>query len=404
MKERTASNAEAPWSILLAAMVLLAAAPAGADCPITPLVSGLRFPLGITQSDQGNVLVAEAGTLGAANSGRVSIVGASGVRRTLVDGLPSGTNDVGEPSGPAGLFMRGRTLYLAIGIGDAGLAGPFPGAVLENPAPSSALFSSVLAIRFTVAVENVTTGFMLRPRDHVALAVLGKVNLTTDAGERATVELIANFPDLTPEPLEGLPANQRGVNPFDLVVLGDRIAVTDGGQNVVWEVDASSGAFAVLTTFPQIPNPIPGEFLPPMTDAVPTGVREFEGDLLVTLLSGFPFAQGTSVVEQVDPSSGSHLPLIQGLTTALDVLPLAHGRNPPSYLVLQHASESFFEGDGHLVHVRGNGSRTIVADCLSRPTSIVRDGRTGTLYITEIVDGRVVTIRQRRWRSVDSER
>jgi hypothetical protein len=404
MTRGTARNFEGLCSILLATMVVLAAAEVESQCPITPLVSGLRFPLGITQSDQGTVLVAEAGTLGTANSGRISIVDASGVRRTLLDGLPSGTNDVGEPSGPAGLHMRGRTLYVAVGIGDTGLPGPFPGAVLVNPDPSSPIFSSLLAIRFTAAVENATAGFMLRSRDHATLADLGKVSLTNDAGERASVELVANLPDWTPEPLEGLPANQRGVNPFDLVVLGDRIAVTDGGQNVVWEVDPSTGAFAVLATFPQIPNPIPGEFLPPMTDAVPTGLREFGGELLVTLLSGFPFAEGTSLVERVDLSSGSHSPLIEGLTAALDVLPLAHGRNPPSYLVLQHASESFLEGNGHVVHVRGDGSRMIVANCLSRPTSIVRDRRTGTLYITEIADGRVVTIRQRRWRSVDSER
>jgi hypothetical protein len=61
-----------------------------------------------------------------------SIVDLHGNRRTLLDGLPSGINDVNEPSRPAGVFMRGRSLYVVIGIGDSLLAGPVP-----NPNPSS---------------------------------------------------------------------------------------------------------------------------------------------------------------------------------------------------------------------------------------------------------------------------
>jgi hypothetical protein len=104
------------------------------------------------------------------------------------------------------------------------------------------------------------------------------------------------------------------------------------------------------------------------------------------------------VIEQVDPTTGSHDPLLEGVTTAIDVLPLAHGNRGSSYLVLQHSSGSFFSGPGRLLHLGGSGPQ-LVADCLGRPTSIVRDSRTGTLYITEIVGGRVVRIRQRRWRS-----
>jgi hypothetical protein len=192
------------------------------------------------------------------------------------------------------------------------------------------------------------------------------------------------------------------VNPFDLVALGDRIYVTDGGQNVIWEVDPTTGAFEVLTAFPQIANPISGEFFPPMTDAVPTGIREWNGRLLVTLLTGFPFAAGTSVVEEVDPSSGSHVVVLDGLTAALDVLPLAHGSRGASYLVLQHASQSFLEGHGVLRHLGGAGPE-VVADCLERPTSIVRDRLSGTLYVSQIVGGKVLAIHQRRWRSAGEE-
>src|SRR6266481_243659 len=105
--------------------VFLAGAQASAQCPVTQLISGLQLPLGITQSNQDNLLVSETGTR-VPNTGRISIVDLNGNRRTLLDGLPSGINDVGDPSGPAGLYLRGRTLYVAIGLGDAVLTGPVP--------------------------------------------------------------------------------------------------------------------------------------------------------------------------------------------------------------------------------------------------------------------------------------
>ena len=282
-------------------------------------------------------MVGETGTPGIPNSGRLSIVGLDGTRRTLLDGLPSGTNDVGDPSGPAGVFMRGRTLYVVIGIGDSGVPGPLPLTLLANPHPSSPLFSSVLAVHFSAAAEKGTAGFLLTPADHSALADGQTLQLSNGSGDRVTVELLANLPDSTPAPIPDVPLNVRGSNPFDLMALGDHLYVTDGGQNLVWDVDAATGGFGVLTTFPQVLNPLP--FGPPATDAVPTGIRVANGDLLVTLLTGFPFAPGTSAVERIDPATGAHSPVVTGLTTAIDVIPVEGDQQSTGHLVLQFASE-----------------------------------------------------------------
>src|SRR5712671_6005425 len=92
-------------------------------------------------------------------------------RRTLLDGLPSAINDVNEPSGPAGIFMRGRTLYVAIGTGDAGRAGPAPGTTMPNPNPiSSPIFSSVLGLQFGARTEDTTPGFTLTMANQQSLA------------------------------------------------------------------------------------------------------------------------------------------------------------------------------------------------------------------------------------------
>ncbi len=216
--------------------------------------------------------------------------------------------------------MRGRTLYVLIGEGDSTIPGGFPGPPTElpNPNPSSPIFSSVLAVHFSAQAEKTTAGFTLTAAQQQALAAGQKVTLSNGGGDRITVELVVNFPDFTPDPLPFFPANVRHSNPYDLVVVGNQLYATDGGQNSVWQADISTGAFSTLTTFAPIPNPLFNPTPPPppvggpFIEAVPTGITYADGQLLVTLFRGFPFVPGTSVVEQVDPLTGSHAPLIAG--------------------------------------------------------------------------------------------
>jgi len=353
------------------------------------VISGLRTPLGITQSNQNNLIVSESGTLGVLHSGRISIVDPSGTRRTLLDGLPAATNDAGDSSGPAGVFMRGRTLYVAIGIGNTFLASGLP-----NPNPASPIFSSVLAIHFSASVEKKTLqGFRLPLSAHQTLASGRKVTLSNVEGDKISVELVANFPDFTIDPttLTGF----RGVNPFDLVVVGDHVYVTDGGQNLVRQVDIATGTFSTLATFPNVSNPVP--IGAPTVEAVPTGIAYSDGQLLVTLFRGFPFPPNISVVEQIDPLTGAHAPFITGLKTAIKVLPIREG-SEPHYLVLQHTSgvgPPFlppFMRPGLVLHFdTPAGPPTVITNCLTRPTSMALDEKTGLLYVTEF-GGRIVEI------------
>jgi hypothetical protein len=384
--------------LLICASMLLAAAPARAQvaCPLPTLASGLQLPLGLEMSSQGNLLVSETGTR-VANSGRISIVDPAGNRRTLLDGLPSGINDVGEPSGPAGLFLRGRTLYAAIGVGDVGIPqpGPPPGRLLPNPNPSSPILSSVLAIHFSAHVEMSTGGFTLTSLDHQALADGQTVRLSA-AGETLTVALVADFENYIPSPRPDFPANIRLSNPVDLVAVGNRLYVTDGARNLVWQVDIRSGEHSALTTFPTVPNPLFG-IVPaggPVVEAVPTGIAYSDGRLLVALFRGVPFPPGVSTIEQVDPATGERTPFITGLKTAIDVLPSGHGVNT-DYLVLQHASVGpFFASPGLLLHFdTPSGAPTVIANCLDRPSSMTIDKHTGTVYVTELLTGRIVAIR-----------
>jgi hypothetical protein len=366
---------------LFGAIVLLVGSEALAQCPATELISGLRMPLGITRSNQGNLIVGEAGT-SAPNTGRISIVDPDGNRRTLLDGLPAGINDVGEPSGPSGVFMRQQTLYVAVGVGDSVLPGPEP-----NPDLSSPIFSSVLAIHFSANVENTAEGLTLSLDDHQALADGKKVKLSNGAGDRITVELIADFPDLTDDPTS--PTGLRQANPFDLVVVGNRVYVTDGARNLVWQADINSGAFSDFAVFPTIANPLP--FGPPAVESVPTGIAYADGRLLTTLFRGFPFPTGSSVVAQIDPQTGSQTTYIDGLTTAIDVLPTRTGGDSDD-LVLEFTTDLLANQPGRLqLFETPDDPPTVIADCLVAPTSMTLDEKTGLLYVTELAGGRIVT-------------
>jgi hypothetical protein len=371
------------------AVMLLAIAKASAQC--TELIAGLHKPLGSALTNQGNLLVSESGT-GAPGSARISIVDPSGNRRTLLDGLPSGISDVGSPLGPAGLFMSGRTLYVAMSAGDVVIAGPCPGSDRPNPnGPSSPIFSSVLAIQFSATVEQSTTGFTLTPADEQALADHQTVTLSNDSGQ-ITIRMVANFPDYVPFPIPCFPGNVLHSNPFQLVAVEDTLYVTDGGRNLAWAVNLLTESFSPLVAFPNIPNPLYPALGGPFLQAVPTGIAAFDDDLLVTLFRGGPFPTGVSTVEQIDPTTGGDTPLVTGRTDAIGIRPMKT-RGATSYLVLQYASAGpFFQGPGLVLRFDDPaGPPTVIANCLTHPTSMTLNERTGTLYVTE-EGGRVVAI------------
>jgi hypothetical protein len=374
---------------------LLAGATAGAtDCQV--VASGLRSPIGSVLTNQGNLLVSETGTTNVRASGRISIVSPSGGRRTLLDGLPQGTNAAGgDASGPNGITMRGRTVYVAIGQGDTVIPGP-NGTTVPNPNVSSQLFSSVLAIHLSAAAEKSTSGFTLSEQDQLTLAGGGSVTLSNGGGDRLKIELVVNFEDYV---AEGVPGNVRNSNPFDMVVVGDNMFVTNGGLNKLYKVDLRSGAYADLAIFDRIPNPNPPPPPtngPPSVEAVPTGLAYADGAVLVSLLSGGPFLPGVSRVKAVDPVTGAQADFLTGLRTSIDILPVREGRNT-DYLALENnfAPAPPFPPTGAAIKrfdVPGGSSVAVNGCTLERPTSMSLDTKSGRMYVTELALGTVVKV------------
>ena len=137
---RSAAGAAATYSRFLRASCLAilggtglvaGATVSAADCEV--VASDLRAPIGSVFTNQGNLLISETGIANVPASGRISIVSTDGTRRTLLDGLPQGTNAAGtDASGPNGITMRGRTVYVAIGQGDTVIPG-LGGLIVPNP-------------------------------------------------------------------------------------------------------------------------------------------------------------------------------------------------------------------------------------------------------------------------------
>lgn len=377
----------------LAAITCSLALSAAAQDSSLVFASGLRAPTKIIFSQKGNLFVAEQGTA-IPNTGRISIVDpATGAVRTLLDGLPSALNLIGgspAPSGPDGLAMRGRTLYLTIGSGNTTLPGPAPGSELPNPNPASPLFSSVLEVQSSAALEMFTTGFTLTDAQRGALAAGQTVTLGgKKRGGSLTVRLVANFPDYIPAPRPGFPNLVVSSNPFGLLFgQGDQLDVVDASLNEILLVDAHSGATATLVHFNNIPNTLFPTVGPPSVQPVPDSIRVSGNQFLVPYLSGFPFAPGAARVQAVDPNTGANEPFITGLTAAIDVLPLSDG----GFLVLEFGGTGLQQPGRLLRFASATAAPEVISASLITPTNMVLDEKNNVLFITEIGTGRIIRL------------
>ncbi|MEZ5355182.1 MAG: ScyD/ScyE family protein [Bryobacteraceae bacterium] len=296
-------------------LALLALATASALCGQSERVvaTGLLQPQKLTLTPGGNLLVTESGA--ELHSGRVSLVTRSGSRRSLIEGLPSVTSAEGEASGPTGIAMRGRTLYVAIGGGDAEAAGPRPGTALFNDkGTSSPLFSSVLVFETEADVDNITGSFRLDAARIAALALGDTVELDEGSGIKARVSVLVNFADGVPD------ANRiyRFANPWGIALSADgaTLWVADASRDLVWQVDTRTGRARLAAALAPGRNPTPVG--PPVIDSVPTAVRQCGDELLVSQLTGFPFLRGAASIHSIQPDRTVR-PYIANLSTVTDL-------------------------------------------------------------------------------------
>jgi hypothetical protein len=362
--------------IAFAAWAALAALPAALQGQTKVFSTGLLNPAKIILGPPGSLLVSEFDVT--PNSGRVSIVSSSGVRRTLVDGLPSGVGSNG-PDGPTGLVLDGNTLYVAIGDGDElqNTSAADGTQVPNQKAPASPILDTILQIDFGGSVDKITSAFTLKAPDHFVLANGQPVAVDNGSGDKATISMLSQFR------YRGDPVTiYRNSHPYALVKSpegSNRLYLTDAGLNALVQVDLPSGRFRVLTSFPNQPNR--GSSGPPTVEAVPDSIEPFGGKLLVTLLTGFPFSPGDSKVLMVDPATGAASVLLDNLTNTVAIAWRTGFFGGLSFYVLQFSNDLLNHGPGQLLLVSA-GTTKVVVDNLNGPSAMVLDRPAGRLYIT----------------------
>lgn len=188
-------------------------------------------------------------------------------------------------------------------------------------------------------------------------------------------------------------------NPYALVVDdAGNTYVNDAGANATFLVDTAGN---VSTYAVYAPVEVPAEYgLPfPVTDFVPTGIAMGpDGALYVSGLTGFPFAEGASLVYRLDDADGDGDVMDAGEMTVF-----ADGLSTSTALA--------FDNDGNLLATEFrsgldmadpetlgrvvmwvDGEWDIVAENLITPTGLAV-GQDGTIYVSQEFMGSILAIR-----------
>ncbi|MFN7925311.1 MAG: ScyD/ScyE family protein [Bryobacteraceae bacterium] len=360
-------------------IVLFAAVTAAgviAQAPPRVVAAGLQAPQKLALTAGGNFLVTEGGEK--PNEGRVSIVTRAGARRSLIEGLPTGVSPEGEASGPTGIALRGRTLYVAIGVGDAEVDGPRPGSAVFSPkGPSSPLFSSVLVFELSGDADAASAPFRMTPAQHMALAVGDEIELDNGAGANARASMLVNFVDAIPDP----GAIYRFSNPWGIEVSadGNTLWVADASMDVVWRVDTRTGRPRMAGALPRQNNPTPVGG--PIIDSVPTAVHSCGGELLVSQLTGFPFLSNAARIHALDTERRTFAPFIANLSLVTDF-----ACTGSSELFVLEMSGNFLAqppAPGRLLRY-SSPQPTVVSNAVILPVGLAYDEARRSVYVLEL--------------------
>jgi hypothetical protein len=125
-------------------------------------------------------------------------------------------------------------------------------------------------------------------------------------------------------------------------------------------------------------------------DAVPTGIRFYGDQLLVTFLTGAPFADGEAVVRSVNPVTGEIRPFINGLTTATDVI-LRSTSTGTQFFVTEFRTILQGGRPGQLIQYDSPEGK-VIANQLSGPNGMAIDPVTADVFVAEYVAGRITQV------------
>lgn len=358
------------------------------------VTAGLNLPTKIIPGSRNTFLVSENGTMDA-NTGRISVIDrTTGVRHTLISGLPSGVSNLGGPpesDGTTGIDLNGRILWVTSGVGDA--ATMIGGSQYPTGSPSSPLFCSVLGVILPRHFESLNSEFEMTLKDQEDIAAGHWVRIRNADGDSIFVFLVADIPDYRPEPQPNAPNAIRTSHPFAVEQVGWNLFVADASYNELHKVNLFTGELSTFVEFPNRPNPLFGTIGGPFIEAVPDNVHFVGRKLLVPELTGFPMINGQSDVQAVNLWTGEHETILSGLASTMDIMPVNQRFGRDGYYVLEFSTNFLANAPGRLRRFDGDGNASVVVPTLITPSSMARDDRTGDIFVTNIFPGTITRVR-----------
>lgn len=301
---------------------------------VRTVMSGLDNPRGLALSPWGALYVAEAGSGGAGPCvtmrGLPRCYGQSGAvtrlwfgrQERVLEGLPSYADPAfAEVTGPHDIgFDWFGNAFVVIGWGD-------DPALRSQFGPSGAEFGTLVKIQPFYKWHS----------------------------WKVVADLAAH------EAAENPTGGELNSNPYGLLVLtpGESY-IADAGANVLLEA-RWDGSVKTVAKFRARGMGDP-------TDSVPTAVvRGPDHAFYVSELTGAPFADGAARIYRVKPGSAPTV-YAEGFKTIVD---FDFARDGTLYVLQYATGPVFFSGPGEIIRVAKDGSRSVVADGLDHPTSLV---------------------------------
>jgi len=357
------------------------------------MTTGLDKPTKVIIGPHNTLLVSENGTA-VPNTGRVSVVDrTTGVRHTLISGLPSGVDNLGGPPSPDGttsILLEGRMLYLTSGVGDA--TNKVNGVEYPSGAPSSPIFDSVMQIYLPHRFESLDSEFHMTMNDQLSLAAGSWVRIQNTEGRSLFARILADLPDYRSEPQPGIPDAIRSSHLFGIERFGWDLYVADASFNLIYRVNIFTGRSSVFVEMPTRPNPLFPTMGGPTIEAVPDNIHRVGHSLLVPELTGFPMVSGLSDIRSVNPRTGAISTLIPGLSSAMDVLAVEDEKCEMGYYALEFSTNFLVNAPGRLRYFDADGNASLVVPVLITPSSMARDRRTGDIFVTNIFPGTITRV------------
>ena len=285
------------------------------------------------------------------------------------------------------MALRERTLYVTIGGGDSERRNA-TGASIHNPAGvSSPIFVSLLEIRFSLDLDQIGGTFRMTTANQTTLADGGEIELDDTVSAKATIRILASFPVAVPEG-----TGYRFSNPWGLAFSADGTALwmLDASQNSLSRIDLATGRWQRIMRFGNTPNPTP--IGPPTIEAVPTGIRVYGDQLLISFLSGFPVPRNSARVLAINPATRTSEPFIGSLTSATDIFWRERSGQRAQFFALEFSLTQSARpaGPGRLLRFE-SPEPTVIASDLRAPVSMAFDAASEELFILEL-SGRILKV------------